>query len=642
MLNVVLASLAAVIFFTAVRYLDPLNTEVRFPLLGVAALFLFGEIMVVHLQFRRDAYTFSLAEMALVLSLYFAEPTHVVIGQVIGSGIALLVIRRQSLLKSAFNVAHYALEAGLAATIFHTLVPDTTTAGPATWGAVLFCTMMVVTLGTISVGTAISLSGANLRIRSMLEGLGYGYAIMLTNTCLALLGVRIITLDPGSAWLLAVPTLLLFISYRAYIAQREKRESVELLYESSRSVQRQRSAEQAIVKLLTQAREMFRAETAQMIIFSEDEDGIGFRSQMGPDDTAFVMKQEPLDPKQGVWARVASEGHALLINAPIDNDRLRVYFAGRNVYKDAMVAPLFGQDGVIGTMLVGDRLGEVSSFDSEDLKLFETLANHASVSLENARLVDQLRESLAHLTEMNRLKDDFVAAVSHELRTPLTSIQGYIKTLMRPEMRNFPLEEQKSFLEAADRQSERLRSLIEDLLVVARLDAQQVTPTITPMRVVSLTERVFLELRDRQLTHTLTTDLPQDLPVISSDEGKIQQILTNLVDNACKYSPEGTTVTVSAHPEGDGLTISVADQGHGIPPSEHERIFDRFYQVDQSSTRAAGGTGLGLYLCRRLAEAVGGRIWLESSSDAGSVFSVWVPVHPTEVLPSEIPLPSGI
>lgn len=292
-----------------------------------------------------------------------------------------------------------------------------------------------------------------------------------------------------------------------------------------------------------------------------------------------------------------------------------------------MVAPIFGRDGVVGTIMVGDRLGEVSTFDSEDLKLFETLSNHASVSLENARLVDRLKESLAHLTEMNRLKDDFVAAVSHELRTPLTSIQGYIKTLLRPEMRDYDRDAQHSFLEAVDRQSERLRSLIEDLLVVARLDAHEVTPTWTPVHIDDVVERVLVELRDRKTSHDLVAEVA-DVPTVDSDEGKIQQIITNLVDNACKYSPVGTTVRVEAHVEGEGVNVSVIDQGHGIPADEHERIFDRFYQVDQSSTRQAGGTGLGLYLCRRLADALGGRIWLERSDEKGSTFSFWVPIQP--------------
>ena len=139
-----------------------------------------------------------------------------------------------------------------------------------------------------------------------------------------------------------------------------------------------------------------------------------------------------------MWAEVVASAKAVSVPRPIADDRMRLYFASRGVFKDAMVAPLFGEDGaVVGTLLVGDRLGDVSTFDQEDLKLLETLANHASVSLENARLVERLQESLIHLTEMNRLKDDFVAAVSHELRTPLTSIQGYVKTLLRPEMESF-------------------------------------------------------------------------------------------------------------------------------------------------------------------------------------------------------------
>ena len=123
------------------------------------------------------------------------------------------------------------------------------------------------------------------------------------------------------------------------------------------------------------------------------------------------MTPVEFDPTEGVWARVASEDVAVLVARPITNDRLRKHFAERNM-RDAMVAPLHGEGTVIGTMTVGNRLGEVTTFNSEDLKLFETLANHASVSVQNARLIEQLEESLAHLTEMNRLKDDFVAAVS--------------------------------------------------------------------------------------------------------------------------------------------------------------------------------------------------------------------------------------
>ncbi|MFP5298291.1 MAG: ATP-binding protein, partial [Actinomycetota bacterium] len=616
---------AVALFLGPIDDLAGTRAPLHIPLPLAVLLFFAGESMVVHLQLRRDAYSYSLTEVAMIICLFFADPATVVLGQSLGSTAALTVVRRQSILKLVFNVAHYCFEACLAVLLFDAFVWGSSPLDPLTWMKVVVSVSLTSTVSTLTVALAIGMSGSDVDLKATMRGLAYGLVLMMTNVSLALLGVNILWIKPGAAMLLAIPTAVLFVSYRAYIAQREKRESVELLYESSRSVQRSSSSEQAIMTLLSQARQMFRAEVAQLTLFSEDEENLAWRSSLGPDDLVGVMEPVKLDPKEGVWARVASEGQAILIPRPIQNDRLRVHFAARNVFKDAMVAPIFGREGVMGTVLVGDRLGEVSTFDTEDLKLFETLANHASVSLENARLVDRLKESLAHLTEMNRLKDDFVAAVSHELRTPLTSIQGYVKTLLRPEMRDYDPEARHSFLEAVDRQSERLRSLIEDLLVVARLDAHEVTPTWTPVRIPDVVDRVLVELRDRTASHTLVPQLPE-LPTISSDEGKIQQIITNLIDNACKYTPEGTTVTVAAQTEGEGVTVSVIDQGEGIPADQHEKIFDRFYQVDQSSTRQVGGTGLGLYLCRRLADALGGRIWLERSDANGSVFSLWVPL----------------
>lgn len=638
-LNLGLAAAAALVFQLWVRPIEPLGAPIRISWWGMAMVCYLGEILVVHLQFKRDAYSFTLAEISLVIGLYFARPSDMIIGVVVGAFFAVVVHRRQSPLKSIFNIAHFTLEACLAILVFFSLISHSTMNGPAGWAITLLATFTSMFVSIWMVAFAISLSEGRMRIDTVPQSVLYGSTVMLTNTSLALIATEILWTNPPSALLLGVPVGLLFVSYRAYIGQREKRESIELLYESSRSVQRQQSAEQAIITLLNQAREMFRAETAQITLFADDEKNMAYRTSVGPGERLDVMQSVELNPKEGVWARVTAEGQAILIPRPIDNDRLRVHFASRGIYKDAMVAPLFGGGGVLGTMLVGDRLGEVSTFDEEDLKLFETLANHASVSIENARLVDRLKESLAHLTEMNRLKDDFVAAVSHELRTPLTSIQGYVKTLLRPEMANFDHSEQVSFLQAVDRQSDRLRSLIEDLLVVARLDSHEVMPMLAPVHVEQVVERVLDELRDRRMSHDLETDLPDDLPTIESDEGKIHQIVTNLVDNACKYTPDGTKVRVKAALETEGIAISVVDQGPGIPPEEHEKIFDRFYQVDQSSTRKVGGTGLGLYLCRRLADALGGRIWLERSDASGSTFCLWVPLNPPVApkLPLEAP-----
>jgi signal transduction histidine kinase len=374
---------------------------------------------------------------------------------------------------------------------------------------------------------------------------------------------------------------------------------------------------------------MFRAEIAEILLFPVTKGGTATRTTLGPGEHVELMVPEQIHPHEGVWARVASEREALLLAHPIKNERLREFFEKRSI-NDAMVAPLQGKSGVFGTMLVGNRMGTVSTFDREDLHLFETLANHASVSLENARLVARLEESLAHLTEMNQLKDDFVSSVSHELRTPLTSIQGYVKTLLRPDVEFLP-EQKTQFLETINRQSERLRQLIEDLLVVARLESKREAPVVTTMSLRHLALQVIDELRSRGSSHTLHLRLGEDLPPIRTDSGKVHQIISNLVDNAIKYTPERTRITIAGRLSRDGIIVSVEDEGPGISVDKQGQIFDRFFQVDQSSTRSVGGTGLGLYICRKLADSIGAQVWLERSDPSGSVFSVSLPWELSEV-----------
>lgn len=251
----------------------------------------------------------------------------------------------------------------------------------------------------------------------------------------------------------------------------------------------------------------------------------------------------------------------------------------------------------------------------------------ATVSLENTRLVARLEESLAHMTELNRLKDDFVAVVSHELRTPLTSIQGYIKTMLQL-AEDLGEEQRRSFLEAADRQSDRLRRLIEQLLVVARLESHVEPLTLSLVAVGQLTKGVVDELQPRAQGHTFDLRFEPNIGLVETDEAKLHQILSNLLENALKYSPPDTRVTVRAAATGHGVVISVEDEGPGIPSDSHDKVFERFFQVDQSITRSVGGTGLGLYICRRMAETIGARLSLDRSTPEGSVFSLWLPNKP--------------
>ncbi|GBC86995.1 Sensor histidine kinase WalK [bacterium HR12] len=202
-------------------------------------------------------------------------------------------------------------------------------------------------------------------------------------------------------------------------------------------------------------------------------------------------------------------------------------------------------------------------------------------------------------------------------------------------------EQRRSFLQAADRQGDRLRRLIEQLLSVARLESHVEPLTLSPVSVEQVARHVVDELRASAHGHTFDLRFDPSLPLIETDEAKVHQILSNLVENALKYSPPDTRVTIRGARMGDGVVVSVEDEGRGIPEEAQERVFDRFYQVDSSATRSVGGTGLGLYICRKLADLLGGRVWLERSGPEGTVFRLWIPgVPPTGRPVAEAPTPT--
>jgi signal transduction histidine kinase len=602
----------------------------------IAIVFFFAETHVVYLEFRRDAHSFSLTEIPLILGLFFLSPPALLAAQLAGGALA-LVVRRQSPVKLGFNLANLCLNAAIAVQIFHWLGGPNDPISTRTLVAALVAALVWGLITPVLINCAIFLSGGGLPSRAWSETLGIAALVTATNTCLALAGVIIAwSGNPSGVWLLVLPTLgLVFIS-RFYSAERQKHDSVEFLYQSTRILHRSLQMDSALLALLSQAREMFRAEIAEIVLLPSDGDETALSTILGPGDDLQAMKPVELRPTEGVWARIASEAQPLLIEKPIENQRLRDHFAERGI-KDAMVAPLLGNEKVIGTMMVANRLGDVSTFDRGDLKLFETLANHASVSLENAQLVGRLEDSLSRLTEMNRLKDDFVASVSHELRTPLTSIQGYVATLLRHRGK-IGREREQSFLEEVERQTHFLRRLIEDLLTVSRLEATGDHPRVTKVTIPALARRVVSELHMDSQGHSFEFQFDESLSTVETDEDKVHQILTNLIQNALKYAPPRTKVTVTSSRDDSGIIISVRDEGPGIPFHLREKIFDRFYQIDQSSTRSAGGTGLGLYICRRLAEIIGGRVWLEHSDESGSTFSLSIPEGPIEQEGRVIPL----
>jgi signal transduction histidine kinase len=242
--------------------------------------------------------------------------------------------------------------------------------------------------------------------------------------------------------------------------------------------------------------------------------------------------------------------------------------------------------------------------------------------LEGLLTVEQ--RSVAELRSLNKMQSDFAAVASHELRTPLTAILGYVKTLQRPEFEDDEVA-RTEFLGAIERQSGRLFRLITNLLTAAHVEHHGAALDVAPIRLAELAEEVvegFHEASGR-----IAVNVPADLPTLHSDATLVGGILANLIDNGLKYSADESPVEIEASADVTWMRISVRDSGVGVSSDEARRIFDRFYQSDQSATRRFGGVGLGLHLVRELTRTLGGTVEVDSEPGAGSVFIVTLPLR---------------
>jgi len=238
---------------------------------------------------------------------------------------------------------------------------------------------------------------------------------------------------------------------------------------------------------------------------------------------------------------------------------------------------------------------------------------------------------------VEQMKSDFVSAVSHELRTPLTSIYGFAETLLRADVA-FEEDERRTFLGYIASEAERLTKIVDSLLNVARLDTGDLVVTLAPTDVRLIVAEVISTAKDSSETNggRFVIDLPDEPLAANADREKLRQVLSQLVDNAVKYSPEGGTVTISGR-YGDGeVELAVTDQGLGIPHAEQERIFRKFYRGEAASTEGRhGGTGLGLFIAQGLVTAMGGNISVSSTEGEGSSFAVALPIASEEWIPAK-------
>jgi diguanylate cyclase (GGDEF)-like protein len=345
-----------------------------------------------HIEFRRDAHSVSLNEIPLVLGLVFASPSHLVAAQLIGAGLALLVHRRQAPLKLLFNLCHFALEGCVALIVFHGLL-HTVHLGPRLWFTATASAGTATAISVVAVTAVIWLNQNRVVPAQLGAVVGVAITGLLFNACLALVAVSVLWADRGGAVLLAVMGVMLGLAYRAYASLRQRHANLEQLHEFTQAIRSSGNAEQIVSDVLHQARRMLRAETAELALLPVgDHRGVDWLV-LDSDGGAPVRTVEPsLHPSLDAVLRAE---RPVVVPKGSRDPLVRAHLTQRG-YRDCIVAPLLADGRAVGVLTVANRLGDISTFVEEDGRFFETIAAHTNVTLQNARLVDQLRHEALH------------------------------------------------------------------------------------------------------------------------------------------------------------------------------------------------------------------------------------------------------
>lgn len=329
----------------------------------------------------------------------------------------------------------------------------------------------------------------------------------------------------------------------------------------------------------------------------------------------------------------------------IKNIKRKEYEYDLNVFNfDTAFAPINVKDKFLGIIEVFKE----KEFKNEDTRCFQTLVKQATFTLQNAVLYEEIKEQNIKLEEMEKKKSEFFSIVSHELKTPLTAIQNAVKILLSSAIQNLGMPERANiFVKMIERNSSRLLSIIQEWLDSVKAEAGKLDYNFTSAKINPIVEAVKQSLSNLADEKNIKFDinLTDNLPVLYIDTKRIEQVVTNLVSNALKYTPNGGIITVKTR-IADALEIkekpftgskdcvlsdeyvlvSVADTGPGIAKEDISKVFEKFEQVKGTLSRSVGGTGLGLFIAKKFAEVHNGFLWLESVVDKGSEFFLAIPV----------------
>jgi K+-sensing histidine kinase KdpD len=468
---------------------------------------------------------------------------------------------------------------------------------------------------TVAVGTTITYSAAVLTS-------GVTEASSFVGAFLPFIGatVFVLLISVGiRTQLEAADTAYRSVSYQGAELARQEQELTRL-YEVSRTIGAGSKLDEVLPELIGRVADSVKARIGLVLLYDASTESLELMSPIWVSGHTVSADEFSLGlDEPGISQRVFMSGDATVVNDTATTqarDRLAEELEAERVAVVAMRV----ENRTIGVLLVGDK--EID-FTDEDIATLESVAAPAALVLNQMARFEEVRSTGERMTELAQLKTDFVSVVSHELRTPLTSIIGAIGTLQRPELLPEDPRAQQLIAMAA-KQANRLRTLIEDLLVMSRIEADSL-----PIRPEEIELEPFLvELIEAlpsgdRVDHEPTTGVGR----VVADPDHLARVVTNLIENATKYGGDGSIEVVAASNRNE-VNLSVIDHGPGISYEQHEVIFERFTQLQPHATRSKGGAGLGLSIVKGLVEAMHGRVWYEPTPGGGATFTVAIPTSP--------------
>jgi PAS domain S-box-containing protein len=357
---------------------------------------------------------------------------------------------------------------------------------------------------------------------------------------------------------------------------------------------------------------------------------------------SYIYRQ-PLVVGDGIIGQVVATGYPSLttnvgtFGSSTEADTTSYHAPSMNL-SSMLILPLRTRREMLGALVIAAN-DPSRAMSDEKLPLAEMLAERASLAIENSKLYTEQVEARRKVEDLSRLKDEFLSIASHELRTPVTSIKGYTQ-LAKTLIRENDLATSEEYLEIALDQIDRMSRLILELLDVSRIETGRLEIRREPIRWTGFVRDVVNRHHTAVSDRRFHLDVQEDSRIVYGDRDRLEQVLGNLLENAVKYSPDGSEIIVNVVERDDHFVTSVCDQGIGIPPDELNQVFERFHRGRKVSSTNYGGLGLGLYITKQIIERHGGAIWVESKEGSGTTFYFSLPNEQParpEVTTSETP-----